>query len=223
MTDSKKKTTAAKTKTATASAKKTTTVKKAVAAALPVTAQSDLPTADALKERFKAGSIPLQTDFADLIDLADMGRYAAPKGLISMFSGSEIPTGWALCDGENGTPDLRDRFIVGQGSTFTGQGDGTTTTEEVVSEGSIDVEETVLDISQIPLHSHALRYDQIYIDSRGVSYRINTPTGNYSDAVTEGTGDGKGHSHKATLKMNAHTHSISPIPPYYALAFIMKL
>nr|WP_241390142.1 hypothetical protein [Serratia proteamaculans] len=35
-----------------------------------------LPQADALKERFKAGSIPLQTDFADLVDLANMGRQA---------------------------------------------------------------------------------------------------------------------------------------------------
>nr|WP_241391165.1 hypothetical protein [Serratia proteamaculans] len=35
-----------------------------------------LPQADALKARFKAGSIPLQTDFADLIDLANMGRQA---------------------------------------------------------------------------------------------------------------------------------------------------
>ena len=37
-----------------------------------------------------------------------------PTGIISMWSGSiaKIPAGWALCDGSNGTPDLRDRFIV---------------------------------------------------------------------------------------------------------------
>jgi len=34
-------------------------------------------------------------------------------GMIMMFSGTVAPTGWALCNGGNGTPDLRNRFIVG--------------------------------------------------------------------------------------------------------------
>ncbi|MGJ0848633.1 hypothetical protein ACR77J_18340, partial [Tissierella praeacuta] len=43
-----------------------------------------------------------------------------PKGAILMWSGSiaNIPEGWALCDGNNGTPDLRDRFIVGAGRAY---------------------------------------------------------------------------------------------------------
>ena len=43
-----------------------------------------------------------------------------PSGIISMWSGatSEIPTGWALCNGENGTPDLRDKFIIGAGGNY---------------------------------------------------------------------------------------------------------
>ena len=43
-----------------------------------------------------------------------------PKGGIIMWSGATtaIPQGWALCDGTNGTPNLRDRFIVGAGSTY---------------------------------------------------------------------------------------------------------
>ena len=43
-----------------------------------------------------------------------------PPGVIVMWSGSiaNIPSGWALCDGTNGTPDLRDRFIVGAGSSY---------------------------------------------------------------------------------------------------------
>lgn len=38
-----------------------------------------------------------------------------PTGLIAMWSGllAAIPNGWALCNGQNGTPDLRDRFIKG--------------------------------------------------------------------------------------------------------------
>jgi hypothetical protein len=43
-----------------------------------------------------------------------------PKGGIIMWSGgvNQIPEGWALCNGQNGTPDLRDRFIVGAGSGY---------------------------------------------------------------------------------------------------------
>jgi len=41
-------------------------------------------------------------------------------GMIVMWSGSieTIPTGWHLCDGTEGTPDLRDMFIVGAGTTY---------------------------------------------------------------------------------------------------------
>lgn len=50
--------------------------------------------------------------------MAVMAAYVAlclPSGLIVMWSGSlsVIPSGWNLCDGTNGTPDLRDRFIAG--------------------------------------------------------------------------------------------------------------
>ena len=40
------------------------------------------------------------------------------SGMIIMFTGSTAPSGWAICDGTNGTPDLRDRFVVGQGTTY---------------------------------------------------------------------------------------------------------
>lgn len=43
-----------------------------------------------------------------------------PRGIISLWYGSivSIPAGWTLCDGSAGTPDLRDRFLVGAGSTY---------------------------------------------------------------------------------------------------------
>ena len=59
-----------------------------------------------------------------------------PKGLISMWSGSidSIPVGWQLCDGSNGTPDLRNRFIMG---TPDGQDPGQTggTSQKYISPG----------------------------------------------------------------------------------------
>jgi len=43
-----------------------------------------------------------------------------PKGIIALWFGSvgTVPAGWAICDGNNDTPDLRDKFIVGAGSTY---------------------------------------------------------------------------------------------------------
>ena len=45
---------------------------------------------------------------------------AAPKNVIVMWGGSAgtTPSGWVLCDGANGTPDLRDKFVVGAGGNF---------------------------------------------------------------------------------------------------------
>jgi len=42
------------------------------------------------------------------------------KGLICLWSGAivDIPAGWLLCDGNDDTPDLRDKFIVGAGLTY---------------------------------------------------------------------------------------------------------
>ena len=68
-----------------------------------------------------------------------------PSGIIAVWSGAEgaIPSGWYLCNGSNGTPDLRNRFIVGAGSGSS------------YSVGDTGVSNTVtLSTSQIPAHSH---------------------------------------------------------------------
>ncbi len=68
-----------------------------------------------------------------------------PDGGIIMWSGAieEIPDGWLLCDGQNGTPDLRDRFIVGAGNEYTENDTG----------GEAN---THLDITNVPYHAHEL-------------------------------------------------------------------
>jgi len=42
------------------------------------------------------------------------------KGMICLFFGliAAIPDGWSLCDGDNDTPDLRNRFVIGAGDTY---------------------------------------------------------------------------------------------------------
>jgi len=55
---------------------------------------------------------------------------AVPSGIILIWSGAivDIPAGWKLCDGTGGTPDLRDRFVIGAGSTYAVNATGGTTT-----------------------------------------------------------------------------------------------
>lgn len=51
---------------------------------------------------------------------ADIKAQLAMPGMIILWSGAvvDIPSGWQLCNGTNGTPDLRDRFLVGAGSAY---------------------------------------------------------------------------------------------------------
>ena len=68
------------------------------------------------------------------------GMQAFVTGMIMMWGGSiaSIPSGWALCNGSNGTPDLRDRFIVGAGSGYSvgATGGSVTATDTVNISGS---------------------------------------------------------------------------------------
>jgi hypothetical protein len=61
------------------------------------------------------------------------GVVIVPVGGIILWSGSvaSIPTGWQICDGTNGTPDLRDRFVVGAGSSYAVGATGGSTTKDV--------------------------------------------------------------------------------------------
>jgi hypothetical protein len=79
-----------------------------------------------------------------------------PAGLILLWSGSQasIPSGWVLCDGNNSTPDLRGRFVIGAGSiaasatgtagaSVTGDISGTTLTVSAVTFGTLAVNDIV--------------------------------------------------------------------------------
>jgi hypothetical protein len=75
-----------------------------------------------------------------------------PSGVIVMWSGStaSIPAGWALCNGLNGTPDLRNRFVIGAGSAYNPGTLGGAATHA----HTITVSPHVLTLNQIPSHSH---------------------------------------------------------------------
>ena len=76
-----------------------------------------------------------------------------PVGGIIMWSGSiadaEALTNWAICDGQNGTPDLRDKFVLGVGSS------GTPSTANL-NDGATSSNTMTLSEGQMPSHNHDL-------------------------------------------------------------------
>ena len=111
-------------------------------------------------------------------------------GIIALWSGTadNIPSGWALCDGNNGTPDLRDRFVLGAAGSVApgGTGGNFSHTHEVVESAM-----------------------QPYLDAG--DYIANSyPDGSWADSA----------------EYHAHPHqceTVSHIPSYYALCYIMHL
>jgi microcystin-dependent protein len=136
--------------------------------------------------------------------------YAVPSGGIIIWSGSQasIPTGWLLCNGTSSTPDLRDRFIVGAGSTYAVNASGGSANAILVSHTHTA---TVTD----PGHSHTIQLvgDSLVGSSplRGSGNLANTPA--TSTAVTSIS---VANSTEGSSGTNAN------LPPYYALCYIMK-
>lgn len=170
-----------------------------------------------------------------------------PSGLIAMWSGliDEIPSGWFLCDGTGGTPDLRDRFIVGAGSGYD--------VGDVGGEAEVSLTST-----QLPSHSHGSgtlsagsggshshSASSNTTGSHTHTYTSVGPASQGFDAISTGsfgsssssTGSSGSHSHTISISSaGSHSHSVTGStastgsgkahenrPPYFALAFIMRL
>ena len=134
-----------------------------------------------------------------------------PIGGIIMWSGSvpTIPTGWALCNGTNSTPDLRDRFIVGAGGSYANAAVGGTANAIVVS------------------HTHtATVTDPGHFHSYGENQRVQV--GNDNDVAYDATSSGAFNTGSNTtgISVTNSTEGSSGtnqnLPPYYALAYIMR-
>jgi hypothetical protein len=168
------------------------------------------------------------------------------QGMIVLWSGAQgaIPTGWVLCDGANGTPDLRDRFVVGAGSSYAVGNAGGAISKSTDSQGSHShgsvTGSTGLTEAQMPKHYHLMVgpnsitapqgmgggygiYGGGTPDDTAVNYGTwSTGGGAASGSASTGTSDGNGHTHTIAGD-GAHTHSITDVrPPYYALCYIMK-
>lgn len=140
-----------------------------------------------------------------------------PSGVIVMWSGSiaSIPSGWALCNGTSGTPDLRDRFLVGAGSSYAVGATGGSTDAIVIS------------------HTHTFSTTTSSNGDHNHTYNTKSGTAPQSGSATQCW---VGDATATTSTAGAHVHSVSGttastgssgtnanLPPYYALAYIMKL
>jgi microcystin-dependent protein len=165
-----------------------------------------------------ADAVLIQTldNIYPILQNAPASAPAVPTGAILLWSGStgSIPATWYLCDGTNGTPDLRNSFIVGAGSTYAVNATGGTADAIVVTHTH-----TATSVVTDPGHLHVINgsNDNVQSNNTVVMGRgQGTPqTANTASATTGVT--------VATTNANAGVSGTNAnLPPYYALAYIMK-
>jgi microcystin-dependent protein len=144
-----------------------------------------------------------------------------PAGLISMWSGSigSIPSGWYLCDGSNGTPNLTDRFVVGAGSTYAVNGTGGATSVTLTT-NNLPAHTHTATVTD-PTHTHTIPTPVQGLAGSGVSGWQGSNTGvayTYSASATNAASTGITVANSST----GSGTSFSILPTYYALAFIQK-
>lgn len=146
-----------------------------------------------------------------------------PKGSIIMFNGEEIPEGWHICDGTEGTPNLIGKFIKADSAAGNTGGKNTVT----------------LTIDNLPPHRHSLETTTAYTSTDGQHSHNYTDTGPVLGAEGEQNVQG-GESYQAATTLggqHSHTIDLSDItltsvgsgesiniePSYYTLIYIMKI
>ena len=153
-----------------------------------------------------------------------------PTGIIMLWSGASnaIPTGYALCNGSNSTPDLRNRFVIGAGSTYAvgatgGSADATNVSHTHASTVS-DSGHLLIDSGDVnPLVTSNLSSSSSVAGETlgGTDFAYTLAAGNSSAAnvgksSTSTTGISVSNATVGSSATNAN------LPPYYSLCYIMK-
>jgi len=162
-----------------------------------------------------------------------------PIGGIIIWSGSvgNIPNGFALCDGTSGTPDLRDKFIVGAGGSYAvGATGGASTHTHTQGDTGLESSHTHTQGNTGSESSHTHSYSgttggasQTTSLASGSGALIASDTHTHTFSGTTGAGSAHSHTNPTTNAGSAHKHTnpttdaSSNLPPYYALAYIMRV
>jgi len=175
-----------------------------------------------IKENFNGySSESYDTQDESLQNITNLIRknYIFTAGMIVMWNGTtdKIPSGWALCNGQNGTPDLRDRFIVSSGTNY-----------KINQTGGNDSIKLIVD--NIPSHTHNY-FDSVFSENWGSFSKKKNASRFKPDYSTgydnPGSGDTDNDNNIIGKDRNTNaTGGNKPFdnrPKYYALAFIMKL
>ena len=148
-------------------------------------------------------------------ELLDSSISFFPAGGIIMWSGaiSSIPSGWQLCNGTNGTPDLRNKFIVGAWS------DNANVAYPNVPPGGTGGSANAVLIA----HDHTISPDKVLSSANGGPTTLQgsssgTPL-NYNTSTDSATVGINSSGNASTTQTGTNAN----LPPYYALAYIMKL
>ncbi|MEY0300757.1 MAG: hypothetical protein ACQEWL_00370 [Pseudomonadota bacterium] len=168
-----------------------------------------------------------------------------PIGTIIMFHGVNIPNGWLLCDGKNGTPNLVGRFILGGRPSDS----NISNSREVVGDKMnksviVDSELTTINIKgdtgshnlsvdEMPAHNHDLglivaesavtKYYPTLDSSSGNNWQITCgiQSGRTWTSKSFISGNGAGHNHTVNITSGEHKHTIDIIPPYTIMSYII--
>ena len=159
-----------------------------------------------------------------------------PTGGIILWSGSvaSIPSGWALCNGSNGTPDLRNRFIVGAGSTYAVDATGGSADAIVVSHthtysgttasnGTHNHNSINNNISQGAIEPGDFTNKSRAVGVSGGDYSLNGDTSLAPDRGLTSDAGAHTHTYSGTTDSTGNSGTNANLPPYYALAYIIKL
>jgi microcystin-dependent protein len=142
-----------------------------------------------------------------------------PSGAILLWSGSigSIPAGYYLCNGSNGTPDLRNRFVVGAGSTYAVDATGGSADSIVVSHNHTATS-TVTD----PGHTHTLSPSSRQIYNAAASGSAGLYGGGQDFQQVTIASNTTGVTVATTVASSGTSGTNANLPPYYALCYIMK-
>ena len=178
-----------------------------------------------------APTAPLGTNTTQIATTAFVIANSVPSGLISLWSGTiaSIPSGWYLCNGSNGTPDLRNKFVIGADADVTSIAKTSITGSATQTGGTKDAivishTHTATSVVTDPGHTHSSSGNNFMINyGSGSSYNVRgdypTPKADTSNSTASAT---TGITVATTNTSTGSDGTNQNLPPYYALAYIMK-